>query len=153
MATKIKIITANDFIEVTPDGVIDITTSRKLLADIAKAENHPVDFELLVDFRDTHSNLSTVDVYVLAGELKVYGDTFRRKVALLVHKGVNFDCAKFFETCSHNCGFLVNAFTNYEKAMRWILSTEDSSNNNDFSNNADANMESATSNPQRGAAI
>lgn len=38
MATKIKIITASDFMEVTPDGIVDINTSRQLLVDIAKAD-------------------------------------------------------------------------------------------------------------------
>jgi hypothetical protein len=51
MATKIMIIPAKDFLEVTADGIINITTSRQLLADIAKAEHPPVDYELLVDFR------------------------------------------------------------------------------------------------------
>ncbi|MBN2011031.1 hypothetical protein JW960_16910 [candidate division KSB1 bacterium] len=124
MATKIKIITAKDFIEITPEGIINITTSRQLLVDIAKAEPHAVDYELLVDFRDTQGQLSILDVYQLAAELCQHGDTFRGKVALLVLPGINFDCAKFFETCSHNRGFSVNAFTDYEKAMRWILLDE-----------------------------
>jgi len=130
MATKIKIITARDFIEVTPDGMINITTSRQLLVDIARAEHLPVDYELLIDFRDTQSNLSVTDMYHLAAELCLYGDTFRRKVALLVAPGVNFDRASFFETASRNRGFLVNAFTDYETAMRWLLVTEDLPNNN-----------------------
>jgi hypothetical protein len=130
MATKIKIITASDFLEVTPEGIIDINTSRQLLADIAKAEHHPVDYELLVDFRETECDLSIIDVYQLASELYEHGDTFYRKVALLVLPGIDFDRAQFFETCSHNRGFFVNAFTDYEKAMRWILSTEDIPNTN-----------------------
>ena len=128
MATKIKIITARDFLEVTPDGVIDITTSRQLLVDIAQAEHHPVDYELLVDFRDTQCDLSIIDVYQLAAELGQHGDTFRRKVALLVQPGVNFEHARFFETCSHNRGFSVDAFTEYEKAVRWILSADEPTN-------------------------
>ena len=130
MATKIKVITARDFLEVTPDGIINLTTSRQLLVDIAKAEHHPVDYELLIDFRDTQSHLSMSDVYHLAAELVQYGDTFRRKAALLVLPGANFDLATFFETCSHNRGFSVNAFTDYEKAIHWILSAEDLPNNN-----------------------
>ena len=55
MATKIKIITAKDFLEVTADGIINLTTSRQLLVEVAKAEPHPVDYELLVDFRDVTS--------------------------------------------------------------------------------------------------
>lgn len=126
MATKIKIIHARDFLEVTPEGVIDIATSRQLLVAIAKAEEHqPVDYELLVDFRDTTCTMPTFDVYQLAAELCEHGNTFRRKVALLVLPGVDFDRARFFETCSHNRGFSVHAFADYEKAMRWMLSAED----------------------------
>ena len=125
MATKIKVITAGDFLEVTPDGIINLTTSRQLLVEIAKAEHLPVDYELLVDFRDTQSHLSVFDVYQLAAELCQYGNTFRRKVALLVVPGINFEHASFFETCSQNRGFYVNAFTDYEKAMRWLLSAQD----------------------------
>lgn len=139
MATKIKIITARDFLEVTTDGMINITTSRQLLVDIARAEHLPVDYELLIDFRETQSNLSVADMYQLAAELCQYGDTFRRKVALLVAPGVNFDRASFFETASHNRGFLVNAFTDYEKTMRWLLSMEDLPNNNVPSDKAGAN--------------
>jgi hypothetical protein len=138
MTTKIKIITAVDFVEITPDGIINITTSRKLLVDIAKAEIQPVDYELLVDFRDTQSTLSITDMYQLAAELYKHGDTFRRKVALLVLPGVNFDRARFFEDASHNRGFSVNAFTDYEKAIRWILSVEDLPDTNVPSNKPDA---------------
>ena len=125
MTTKIKIITAGDFLEVTPEGVINIATSRQLLIDIAKAEHPPADYELLVDFRNTECDLSVPDVYQLAAELGRYGDVFRRKVALLVPPGLDFDRASFFETCSHNRGFQVDAFTDYEKAMRWVLSAEE----------------------------
>ena len=124
MTTMIKIITARDFIEITTAGIINNTTCRQLLTDIAKAEHHHTDYELLVDFRDTQSQLSITDVYQLAAELCQHGDTFRRKVALVVTPGLNFDQASFFETCSHNRGFLVNAYTDYEKAIRWILKAE-----------------------------
>jgi len=122
MAVKIKIVTGKDFVEVTPDGAINLTTSKQLLTAIAKAETQPVDYELLIDFRDTESALSIFDIYQLAAELVLYGDTFHRKVALLVVPGINFDQARFFETCSHNRGFSVNAFIDYENALRWLLS-------------------------------
>jgi len=138
MATKIKIVTTGDFLEVTPEGIIDVTTSRQLLVDIAKAEHQPVDYDLLIDFRDTQWQMSTIDVYELASELCQHGDTFRRKVAVLVHPGVNFDPATFLETCSHNRGFFVDAFTDFETAIRWFLSSEDASNDSTPPNTADA---------------
>ena len=138
MATKIKLITAKDFLEVTPEGMINLTTSRQLLVDVAKAEQPPADYELLVDFRDAQGHLSITDVYELAAELGQHGDTFRRHVALLVLPGVNFDRANFFVTCSHNRGFSVNAFTDYEKAMRRALSAEDPPYNTIPSNQVEA---------------
>jgi hypothetical protein len=138
MATKIKIITVRDFLEVTPDGIINISTSRQLLVDIAKAEHHPVDYDLLIDFRDTQWQMSVSNLYQLAAELCQHGDTFRRKVALLVLPGINFNPASFLETCSRNRGFSINAFTDYEKAIRWVLSAEDMSDNNVPSSKADA---------------
>ncbi len=135
MPTKIKIIKAKEFLEVTSDGIINITTSRQLLLDIAKAENNPVDYELFVDFRDTQNQLSIADLYELAAELYKHGNTFRKKVALLVLPGINFNSAQFFETCAQNRGFDINAFTDYEKAIRWILSMDDLLNNDFPSNN------------------
>lgn len=129
MATKIKIVTIGDFLEVTPEGVINLATSRQLLVDIARAGCQTVDYDLLIDFRDTSWHMSTLDLYQLASELTHYDDTFHRRVALLVFPGDTFDSAAFFETCSHNRGFEVDAFTDFESAIRWLLSAEDAPNN------------------------
>jgi hypothetical protein len=125
MPTIIKIVTARDFIEVTPEGIIDIITSRQLIRDIAKAENKPVDYDLLIDFRETQWKMSTTEIYQLASELVDYGTNYHRKVAILVLPGINFDPASFLETCSHNRGFKINAFNNFESSIRWLLSSDD----------------------------
>jgi hypothetical protein len=125
MPTTIKIVTAREFLEVTPEGIIDINTSRQLLIDIAKAENQPVDYDLLIDFRDTQWKMSSADIYQLASELVEHGSNFRRKIAILVLPGINFDPASFLETRSHNRGFKINAFKDYESSLRWLLSSED----------------------------
>lgn len=124
MATKFRIKTAKEFLEVTVNGLINITTGRELFVEIAKAGHPRDDHELLIDFRDTQSRLSIIDVYQLAAELCLHGTTFCRKVALVVLPGLNFDHAGFFETCSHNRGFSVNAYTDYEAALRWILEAD-----------------------------
>ena len=122
MATKIKIITVTEFLEVTPEGKMDITTSRQLLVDIAKDEHQPVDYDLLIDFRNTQWEMSTIDLYQLASQLIEHGNTFRKKVAILVLPGINFDPASFLATCSNNRGFQISAFNDYENALRWLLS-------------------------------
>ena len=126
MATKIKFIVTRDFLDVTPDGNINITTSRKLFADIAKAEDHAVDCELLIDLRDTKSLASIFDVYQIEADPSQHGDTpTNRRVALLVLPGTSFDRAGLFEAGPNDRGCSVNAFTDYEKATRWALSEED----------------------------
>lgn len=125
MAMKIKIINARDFLEVATEGIINLTTSRQVLVDIDRTDGQPAGYDLLIDFRETQSTLSTPDLQQLAAELSRHGDTFHRKVALLVLPGVDFDRARFFETCSHDRGFSVNAFTDYEKALAWMLPAED----------------------------
>ncbi|HSP87645.1 MAG TPA: hypothetical protein VLN45_05895 [Ignavibacteriaceae bacterium] len=124
MATKIKIVTTGDFLEITPEGIINYDTSKQLLLDIARSDNQPEDYDLLIDFRDTKWKMSTLELYQLAGKLLQYGNTFRGKVALLVFPGTAFDAASFLETCSHNNGFFLDAFSDYESAMRWLLSSE-----------------------------
>ena len=124
MATIFKFIAAHEFLEVSADGTIDMAASRKLLADIAGVVDLDVNHELLVDFRGTDSKLTITEVYQLAAELFQHGTTFLRKVALVVTPGLNFDRASFFETCSHNRGLSVNAYTDYEAAVRWILNAQ-----------------------------
>lgn len=132
MATKIKFIIARDFLDVRPDGHVSITTSRKLLEDIAGAEHLPVEYELLIDLRDTQSRTSIFDVYQIEANPRPHDDAPpARRVALLVRPGASFDRAGLFdEDGSHDRGLSVNAFTDYEKATRWALSREDSQDEN-----------------------
>jgi hypothetical protein len=128
MATKIKLIMASEFLEVTPEGVIDLNPSRQRLLDVARSDQPPADYELLVDFRDTPYPLSTFEMTELASELCQRGDTFHWKVALLVPPGLHFDQASFFATYALSHSLFVNAFTDCETAMRWMLLVEETPN-------------------------
>jgi hypothetical protein len=69
--------------------------------------------------------MSTDEIYQLASELVEYGSNFQRKIAILVLPGINFDPAFFLETCSHNRGFRINAFRDFESSMRWLLASDE----------------------------
>ena len=138
MATKIKINKTGDFLEVSPEGTIDLTKSRKLLVDIARADHPMVDYELLIDFRDAKFSMSITDIYTIASELYQQGDTFQRKVALLLLPKHDFNKASFLEKCAHKRGFSVEVFTDFESAMRWFSIPEIASNSNTTHNKADA---------------
>ena len=138
MATTIKIIKTGDFLEVTPEGTIDLIKSRKLLAEIASAEHPLVDYDLLIDFRDANLSMSIVDIYTIVAELSQQGATFRRKVALLLLPGHDFKKASFLETCAYNRGFAVETFIDFESAMSWFFVPEVASNSDPPPNKADA---------------
>lgn len=130
MATKIKIIRTGDFLEITPEDTIDLAKSRKLLVDIARTEHPLDDYDLLIDFRDAHLSMSISDIYDIASELCQQGDTFRRKVALLLLPGHDLEKASFLEDCAYNWGFSVETFTDFESAVRWFLVPEIASDSN-----------------------
>jgi len=119
---KLQIIKAGDFIQSTPTGDLDMKASKQGCADIAATGRDLHDYTILIDLRDVTSRLSTADVYELASELVEYGQTFRRRTAVLARPEDNNDQATFFETVARNRGFQIRIFTVFEDAIRWISS-------------------------------
>lgn len=121
-SVKLQIIKAGDFIKSTPTGDLDMEASTEGLAQIAVTGNDLLDYTVLIDLRDVKSSLSTADIYKLASELVNYGDTFRRKTAILVRADDDLKQATFFETVAQNRGLNVMVFTVFEDAMIWLSS-------------------------------
>jgi DNA-binding response OmpR family regulator len=119
---KLQIIKAGDFIKSTPTGDLDMITSKEGLEQIAATGTDLRDFTVLIDLRDVKSRLSTTDIYDLASELVKYGQTFRRKTAVLARDDEDIDQAKFFENVAQNRGFSVRTFTVFEDAVIWLSS-------------------------------
>jgi hypothetical protein len=73
--------------------------------------------------------LSTSEIFDLAFGLSKYGETFRRKTAVLARPDDELKQAKLFEEVAQKRGFDVRAFTVFEDAMNWLstitLVTED----------------------------
>ena len=122
MTTNIRVIRSHDFIRATEDGQIDLGKSKKLLIEVAEVAATLVNYEIILDTRKAQGELSATDLWQLAAELSNLGTTFYRKTAVLCPLE-RFDQAKFFELCAHNRGFRVSAFTSYEEAMEWLMST------------------------------
>ena len=123
MTTNIRVIRAHDFVRATADGKIDFEMSKKLLREVAEAAATLVDYEIILDTRNTQGELSVGNLWFLAAELRDLGEAFHRKTAVLCPLE-RFDSAKFFELCAKNRGFRVSAFTSYEEAMEWLMSSE-----------------------------
>ncbi|MFI5167805.1 MAG: hypothetical protein ACHQQS_14395 [Thermoanaerobaculales bacterium] len=120
MATNIRIIHAHDFIRVTPDGRLDLETSKKLLAEIASAAVPLTHYEILLDTRKAQVAMSVTDLWYLAPELNQFRKAFSRKTAVLGPLE-GFDHAGFFALCAQNRGLRVMAFTSFEDAIEWLI--------------------------------
>ncbi len=126
---KLQIIKAGDFIKSTPEGSLDLKASTKGLAQIAAVGSRLHDYTVLIDLRDVVSRLSMADTFDLAFGLSKYGETFRRKTAVLARADQDLKQARLFEEVAQKRGFSVRAFTIFEDAMFWLsnitLVTED----------------------------
>ena len=119
MPAHIKIIHAHEFIKASPEGLFDLNVSKKLLLEIASASIPLEDFEIIVDTRKTHSEMSVVNLWNLAAELGKFRKRLSQKTAILCPLE-RFDYAGFFALCSQNRGFNVRAFTSFEESMEWL---------------------------------
>jgi hypothetical protein len=119
MPTDIRVIHARDFLKATPEGQLDLEHSNRLLIEIASASAHLVDHGMILDTRQTHSELSVTDLWYLAAELGKFRKALSRKTAVLCPRE-RFDYAGFFALCAQNEGFQVKAFLSYEDAIEWL---------------------------------
>jgi hypothetical protein len=121
MELRAIIIQAADFIMATPSGVLDLGKSTDLLRKITETSRGHRDFNILVDFRKTDMKLSTTDIWEICKGLSEYGETFKRRTAILVREDNNFEKMRFFELCASNRGFKIHPFMDFEEAIMWIL--------------------------------
>ena len=119
MSTNIRIIHARDFIRATPEGMLNLELSKKLLIELASATTSLVDYEIILDTRKTVVGMSVLDLWYLASELSNFSKAFSRKTAVLCPVE-SFDRAAFFALCAQNRGFPVRAFNNFEDAIDWL---------------------------------
>lgn len=119
---KLHIIKAGDFIKSTPTGELDMIASKQGFVQIAAAGAHLEEYSVLIDLREVKSQLTTNNIYQLASDLAKYGETFRRKTAILTRPHDDLRQASFFEDAAQNRGFNVKAFTVFESAITWLSS-------------------------------
>ena len=122
MAANIRLIHANDFLQVTSEGTLDLEQSKKMLLQIAAISGSSVKHDIILDTRKALSVLTVADLYALASALNGYREDFRGKTALLCPFD-RFSDAEFLALCAQNKGLRVRAFTEYEAAMTWLTAS------------------------------
>ena len=121
MPTNVTVIRAGDFVRAKPGGVLDLAASVQLLADVVAASRAVDDMAVLLDTRNALAVLSTTDLWSLAEKAAASPARRFRRTAVLC-PAERFDHARFFAMCGERHNFDVRAFTDYERAMEWLIS-------------------------------
>jgi hypothetical protein len=119
MPTDVRIIRAHEFIQATPEGQIDLAKTKSVLMEIALASEPSGDFDVILDTRNTESEMDVADLWSLAAELHKYREAFSRKTAVLGPPDRS-EFAGFFALCAQERGFDVRAFDHIGDAMEWL---------------------------------
>lgn len=120
MLLQMKLIPGKDILRLQESGNLDFNHAQKMIKEICSLENLPKEYVILLDARNAHARLSSTEIWYIAAELDKHRRAFQRWNAILVSPD-EFDAAEFFETCALNRGLMVRAFTDFERAINWLL--------------------------------
>ena len=123
MPADIRVIHAQEFLRSTECGQLDLEESKRLLVEIALASPPSKHYDVLVDTRSAHSEMTVSDLLDLASELHGVRKSFAGKTALVVPRA-RLDHAEFFAACAEDRGFDVSAFTSLGDAMTWLIDSD-----------------------------
>lgn len=112
----------HEFLRSTEDGRLDLEASKRLLVETASASPPSKHYDVLVDTRSAHSEMTVSDLLELASELHNVRKSFAGKTALVVPRP-RLDQAEFFVACAEERGFEASAFTSLGDAMSWLIDT------------------------------
>ncbi|MBZ0202011.1 MAG: hypothetical protein K8I03_03235 [Ignavibacteria bacterium] len=124
MKTEFKVVKTKDFLKTKSSGELNLNETRKVLSKLADLNSDDPVKEILIDIRETESVLSLSDIFTIVNEVGKFRKAFRKKIAVLLGPSHDFDKARFLEMCAGNRGFNVNAFGDFEEAVKWLADTE-----------------------------
>ena len=125
MDLNLRLIHARDFLKTTPEGELDLATSKGVLLKLASENAAPRQFDILIDIRQMTGRLTFMDITELVDVMIEHRDSFRSKLAILGRPEAPLEVAKFMELYAGNRGFQVGAFRDFEKAMNWLMTSND----------------------------
>ncbi|MEW6028160.1 MAG: hypothetical protein ACOYZ8_12910 [Chloroflexota bacterium] len=123
MPVNIKVIHTKDFIKTTVTGILDFAVSKQALLDIVSQIEQPGEYEILVDTREAEIVLSVVDIVELGQALAAHFSLRRNKIAVLASMS-DAKQANFLETTSTNRAVRLRVFTDFERAITWLVMRE-----------------------------
>jgi len=125
MDLNIRVIHARDFLKTTPTFKVDLETSKRFFLKLARENEPPRRYDLLIDLRGTTGGLSLPEITEVVKVLIEHRDSFRSKIAILTTPGVKFENAKFAALYANNRGIQVAAFTDFEETINWMMTSSE----------------------------
>lgn len=123
MPSDIRVIRPHEFLKATKEGRLDLEQSKKLLAETASASPPSKHYDVLVDVREGHSQMTVSDLLQLASGLRKVRGSFAGRTALVVPRD-RLDHAEFFASCAELRDIEVRAFTSLGEAMTWLIDVD-----------------------------
>lgn len=120
MAVSINMVHPKDFIKTTVTGILNFAVGKQILLEIASQIEQPGEYQIFIDTRETDSVLSLVGVFELDKFMDSFSSFHRCKIALLTSIRDSKD-AKFLYNTTANRGIRIRIFTNFEKAITWLI--------------------------------
>ena len=125
MTVSYKMYKIKDFVRRTENGEINMQKSLNAVAELAVASDLHKDVNVLIDLRDTETTLNFRDLLKVTLEFAWYKDCFRNKIAAVIPKdSERIERAEFFKTTMKAGGFLIDYFTDFDKAIEWLSKIE-----------------------------
>lgn len=125
MSCTITIVPARDFFRTKSSGEFDLDATRKACFDVFSKMKDLNVSEVLLDHRETSTQMTASDLLTLFKELHSGGFLKERKVAIVNDPKSDFDRDKFFVACAQAKGYQIAAFHEFEEAVTWLYPPHD----------------------------
>ncbi len=122
MEFQLELVEKNDFVVAVLGGV---RTPDTLMAAAAKTTAYCREHgysHLLIDLRNMHGGLDTVETFEVAGHaIPTQTDARGLVCSAILDLTENIERIRFFETVAVNRGFNVKVFDDEDQAVQWLL--------------------------------
>ncbi len=122
MNANYRTINTESFLLTNVMGKVDLKASISIFAGVMQLLKSKHQYRVLIDARDSNTNLSLPDIYLFLEQLSKYRELHNDKVAVLMGNKFNNDTARFFEVAAQGRGFQIRLFfEDFEGSVKWLM--------------------------------
>lgn len=121
MSCSLTLYRPSEFIRKTASGSMDLAKSLEAVHKLAEAAGFHQESHILIDLRQTESNISHLEQMKLAMEFGNYRHLFHNKIAMLIPAlSDRIEKANLMKRCMEAEGFEMKVFLDFEHAIEWF---------------------------------